>query len=347
MERIKIWVSDHPYLTGAFVIGAIVLIFILRSRSSASSSTTVVAAGPSPAQLAANVQSQQIAAAGAAQQSNTAAQLSLGMASLQVQEDQISAAKQVALQQTLTGGETAQYSAQAQLAAAQAGYAASVANTSTQAGAAVSIASIQEQGSIQVASIGASRDISVAGIQADVSKTNIAAQLAGLINTNETSVDLGKLSLAGLEDTNATKLAGLINTNQTAVDINAQNQTTAQLNISTQGDVLKTNIAAQQEVADRTISTQGSIDALQLQLQQNQLDTAQQLITSGALNKGGEGGLNQLSAFLGSIGEQGAAQTAAAGAGGVAVKSAFSLPDLVSSIGGAVKNGLTGVAAVA
>lgn len=345
MERIKIWVSEHPYLTGAFVIGAIVLILILRSRSSASGSVSAVAAGPSQAELAANVQSQQISAGAAAQQSQTAAQLALGMAQLQVQEDQISAAKNVALQQTLTGGETAQYSAQAQLAAAQAGYAASVANTATQASAATSIAGIQEQGAIQVASIGASRDISVAGIQADVSKVNIAAQLAGLEDTNKTSVALGQLSLTGLENTNAAKLAATVSTNQTAAEINAQNQQTQQLGITTQGTTDLASIAAQQEVNDRLINTSGGVAALQIQEQQNQLDTASGLIKSGVFNKGGEGGINQVTAFLGSI-DSPAASTSAAAAGGVGVaqNTGGNTPGgILSGLGGLVKIGVSGL----
>jgi hypothetical protein len=353
MERIKAWVSEHPYLTGAFVIGAIVLILIVRSRSSASTSPAV---SPNPggvsdavyaAQLAANTQQAGVAAASQAQQGQTAAQVALGMAQLQVQEDQTAAARDVALQQTLTGGQTAQYSAQAQLAAAQAADAAAVANTATQASAAISIAGIQQQGEIQVANIGASRDISVAGIQADVSKTNIAAQLAGLENTNATSVNLGKLSLAGLENTNAATLAATVNTNETAATINQQNQTTQQLGITTQGQVDLATIAAQQDVLNNQINMAGAIAGGELQYQQNVLDTTKTLVASGTFNKGGEGGINQVTAFLGGVGSPAASTSAAAGGNvGTTEAGPGSLAGVIGAIGGAigqVAGGLVGI----
>lgn len=342
MERIKAWVSEHPYLTGAFVIGAIVLILIVRSRSSASTSPAV---SPNPggvsdavyaAQLAANTQQAGVAAASQAQQSQTAAQVALGMAQLQVQEDQTAAARDVALQQTLTGGQTAQYSAQAQLAAAQAADAAAVANTAT-----------QQQGEIQVASIGASRDISVAGIQADVSKANIAAQLAGLENTNATSIDLGKLSLASLENTNAATLAATVNTNETAATINQQNQTTQQLGITTQGQVDLATIAAQRDVLNNQINTAGEIAGGELQYQQNVLDTTKTLVASGTFNKGGEGGINQVTAFLGGVGSPATSTSAAAGGSvGTTQAGPGSLAGVIGAIGGAigqVAGGLVGI----
>lgn len=154
MGHIKVWIEEHPYLTGSFVLGVILLYFVLRggSSSSAGSSTSTTATGASPAlqaaQLQAGVQMQGIQAAaqdsankvaGAVAVSQIQANADVTKAQLQYQEN---------LQKIVTSGQVAF-------------------NTNDTA-----LQTIQAQigGQIQLASIGAGRDEQIAGIQADIAK---------------------------------------------------------------------------------------------------------------------------------------------------------------------------------
>jgi hypothetical protein len=272
MEKIKAWISEHPYLASALGITLIVgLYLILHSGSSSSSSAQTVSANPGglsdaayTAQLAANSQDAQTAAALSAQQGQTAAALQANVNAASVQNNQTAAALQLGLQQTITGGEVADYSAASQLSTAQSNDNAGVAEAQLNTGAAVQ----------------------VAGIQAQVSNATTAAQLQLGLNTNQTSVNLAGIQLQGLQSNNQTSMentlvndqaAGAIsaNTNATQLAENVNNNTTQQVQIGTAG-----------AVAQNQINQTAAGNSLAFTLAQQQLNDTQQDFT-GISESGG------------------------------------------------------------
>lgn len=224
-----VWVREHPILASISGLLFIVLLYMLLHRGGSSAQT--ISANPGGlsdaaygAQLAAGAQANQVSAASQVAQTQTAAALALGLATTQAQNNQTQAARDVALQQTLSGASVAQYNTAANLQASISHDTAGVQQTQ-----------ISTQGAVQVA-----------GIQADVAKYNTAAQLQLGLNTNQTSVDLANISLAGMKDTNVTNLAALQDTNAaslaarysdnaTTVAVNAGQQDTNRFAIQTQG----------------------------------------------------------------------------------------------------------------
>ncbi len=284
MGGVKVWVSEHPYLASISGLLIVVLLYVLLHRGGSSQQQQV---SPNPgglsdaaytASLAANAQQFQTSAALQAQQGQVAAAIALGLAQAGNVDNQTQAARDVALQQTLTGGQVAEYNAAAQLQGAQAGYAAAVQQTQITTGGA----------------------IQVAGIQADVAKHNTDAQLTLGLDTNKTSLALGGLQLEGLENTNATAAQIQFNNNVTAEHIvNSQEQTkqlgvtmenqTQQLGIVTQGNVISQGIAA-----DSLLNLTQLSDSYSL-AQQKQAD--QTSLTVGVSQYGGNYSNNQLAAL--------------------------------------------------
>lgn len=277
-----VWVKQHPYLSGTLALFLVVLFFVLRGRSggSAAAGRAIGPSGPSDAlqaaSLQAQVQQQGVQAAADAQSQTTAAALAVALAQNQTQADATTAARDVALQNIFTAGETAQYGSAAQLAAVN----------STNA-AQVNIADTAAQAGVQIAGIGAGRDITIAGIQGDVTKFGYAAQLQGLIDTNRTSVDLGTLQLAGLMDTN-----------KSAVQVNLQNNETSRLGITTQGATQQLAISTVGDVqklgimADFGLASRGQDYAYDLQ-KQNETNYWESIFANDRWG----GGLNQVSAL--------------------------------------------------
>lgn len=106
------WIKEHPYLTGAAVLGIIVLYALFRSQSSAASSGaaagSVVSTGPDD-----TIQAQEIAAGVALGQAQV--QQNSTIATLNAQSDQAAIAAQVANLQTTAGAQVSQETTQAAL----------------------------------------------------------------------------------------------------------------------------------------------------------------------------------------------------------------------------------------
>lgn len=239
------WAKEHPILAAVSGLLIIVLLYLLLRGGSSSSSTQAVSSGPSDALqtagMAAQVQSQQVSASLQAHQGDVAAALAAAVSQAGVQNNQTQAARDVALQQTLTGGSVAEYNAATQLQGLQSTNSAGVQIAGINAGAAVDLARINTGAAVQVA-----------GIQADVSKNTTAAQLQLGLDTNKTSLGIAGLSLEGLKTTTAATLAATESTNQTAAQIAAGHEQTLQVAIGTQGAVEQNQINQQgQVVADQ------------------------------------------------------------------------------------------------
>lgn len=305
MSGIWAWIKEHPYATGGLVAAVIVLWLLIRSAGS-SSSAQVAASSPTQAASQAASGADPNAAATVANNQIGAA---VAIASLQADtaNQQTSAARDVALQNILSGAQTTQYGDAVQLAGLNSTNAAQVAIVNSQVAGNVSIAGIQGQVATQQSADALAglentnaTAYGIAGIQANTADYTTAAELAlGELNSNN--------ALAGLENTNAAgvQIAGI--TTAGAVAENAATNMTQQDYINTVGGVDLAQIAAQYGLGSK-----------QIDLQALQLHDATALISSGVFNKGGEGGLNQVTAFLGSIGSP-ATSTSASAAGGVGV----------------------------
>lgn len=316
------WVKEHPYLSGGLVLALIVLFLVLRGRGS--SSQQVRAGGPSEslqaAQMQTQLQQQGIQAQADAHAGDTAAALAAKMAETDAQNFATQSARDVALQNIAIAGQTEQYKTQVGGSVAMAGYASQAAIADTQASAAVSIASTQANAGVQIAGINAGAAVGIAGIQGDVAKHQFDAQLAGLRDTNATSVALGNLQLAGLVDTN-----------KSAVDIIGLQEGTKRFAIGTAGDVSKLGIAA-----DFGLQSQGMTYAYDLQ-QQNQTEYWKSIFANDRWG----GGLNQVAALAAVTGNTGIGVTAAGGQAQSNVASSNMWASIVQSL----TRGAVGVAA--
>lgn len=320
------WVKEHPYITGGAILSIIVLWYVLTSSSSSSSSSAPVSSNPGgvsdavyAAQLAANSTDTQTAAAQTVASDNTAASLSAALAQYQSQSDIASTQAGVVNQQTISQAQTLQYQTAAQLQAAYAADAAANFQTSTTTAAGVQVAGLDLVGlqdtnasQVDIAGINANAGVQVASIQGGVA-----------INGQNDALTLG-------ENTNATSLSVTTLNDSTAAVINGQN-TTAAVNIAGGADA--TQVALGQDAvniaggADATTvavnnanqtTNQALIDATSLAGSQQftLADTSLNLLGTGMFNKGGEGGINQVTA-LGEITGSPAAPVSAAAAGGV------------------------------
>jgi hypothetical protein len=240
------WIEDHPYLAGTLAVFLIVLFFVFRSRTSGSSSQVV--SGPSDAvqiaTLQAQNQSQGIQAAADVQSLQTQAALAAALANVQASQDATTAARDVALQNILTGGATAQYQAAVGLQATESTNQTASDIASTNAGAAVDIADIT--GNTQV---------KLATIQAPVTLAQIQASLDALKSTNETSLGIAGVNAKAATTINAQNVSGAENiaTTNTLVPLA---QTQGQVNLVTLGinaqlQALLAQIEAQQNVQNQ------------------------------------------------------------------------------------------------
>lgn len=311
------WIKEHPYMAGGVALLLVVLLLVFRKSSG--SSTQVIQTGPSDAATAAGLQAQvQLAginAAYAANQSQLSAAIAGKKLDVQTALALTSAQKDVALQGILSGSQVQSIQANNALLATQ---------YSTQA-------------AVQAENISANRDVTIAGTQADVQKQAIQDQLAqqGIIskatvdvatiqgNTDRAQTEAAK---AVLLDTIRTNLAATQDTNATNVSIAGisgdTSKTIAGLQSASQDLITRTagNIYTDQ------IDTQGkNISdwiAAQLALGTQKSNVVNSVINSGQINKGGEGGSNQVSvldSYLGNlsggtVAAQGAAAQGVAGA---------------------------------
>jgi hypothetical protein len=341
------WVKEHPYLTGTAIIGLIILYFVWRG-SSTSNQPASYTSGPSDAQLAAQVASNQTAAAYQANQDSL-------NAALQAKSIDANAAVLIAQEQTKTVSAQGESQLQQVLAAAGAqvrmqeiGQQAETTRTNAETSAAVAAIMGQVTGQVDIARINAGAGVDIAGIQAGVSKEQIAAQLAAQKDINAATLEMGRIKsttdiVLGEQDVRKVE-----STNVTALGINAQNtnrdiamhtidlaivQDTnqlmlrlgldtndkqlqailggftrdvdiAKLEAATQQSWIEGNVnvinnqtAAERDIYQSWINTQGAVSLAQINLNQVNSQDLMQLIASGALNKGGEGGSNQVAAL--------------------------------------------------
>jgi hypothetical protein len=342
LERIKSWIGEHPYLASTLVVLLIVALYLIFRGGSSSSGATAISPNPGglsdaayAAQLQANTQQAGVAAAAQGQQDQTAAALTAALANSSAQSQQVAAARDVALAQTTFGSQTAEYTASAQLQAAQAADAAAVAETNT-----------TTTGGVQIAGINAGAQVQVAGIQADVSKTNIAAQLAGLEDTNKTSIALGGLA-AGVATTQAND--ALI-AQQGQIQLGADKVYADQAVEQGQIQLGVDQIYATQESTDLQTKTAGAIAAGQTAVQASMVNDQYQT-NLAVINSANQipGSVNRVAVLDAVVGSPGAVP-AAIGAGATATANGSSgagilngIANLVGSVGKGVVAGLTGV----
>lgn len=216
------WIKEHPYLTGGFVLGAIVLYLIFSSSSDSTQSggATIVSAGTDP--NAAGLQAAQLAA-GTAQNNTQAAltaannQNAAAVAVAQIQANQATQVAQFAtqsnLQSILTGGQVA----------------------TQQSADALDAVKVQTGASVSIAMGGYNRDITVAGIQGDTLKHQFDTAL-------DTQKDIDATSLAINGQNTTTNLAALLDTNKTNLSITNSNNATSIINTQTVAGVYKDQI---------------------------------------------------------------------------------------------------------
>jgi hypothetical protein len=148
-------------------------------------------------------------------------------------------------------------------------------------------------------------NVSIAGINADVSKHVADDQLLGLANTNASalaaSLDANAKALLGLQDTNRTQLS----------EYGIQGQIASQ-QISAAQTVALATTAAQRDVSIAGISAEERITQQQIDAQHNIQDQIIAGINYGVYNKGGQGGSNQVAALAALEGAPAAAANAAA-----------------------------------
>lgn len=255
------WIEEHPYLTGSVVLAVIVGYFLLSSGSSSSS----VASSPAVVSDATD-QSQQLAASAQMQQLQNNATLTQNAINEQLAEKQIDAntsttasnlASQVQLQNIYSSAEVADHSTDISLQLAQA----------------------QVGGQVQLATIGAASNEKIAGIQADVTNQQTAAALAAQKDIDTASVMQTQLTTSSATQQLQDQINGNLAYGKMAFD----------------NSVDLANINA--GVENNAINTQGAIDISQTQATSTLKQSLVTLLGTGILNKGGEGGSNQTSAF--------------------------------------------------
>lgn len=311
------WIKRHPLMAGGVALLLIVLFFVFRSKSGGSG-TQVIQTGPSDAVTAASLQAQVQMAAIQAGYAASSSSLSAAIAGKQIDAQTAlqltSAQKDVALQSILTGGDVQNQQTQAALLATQYSTQAVVQGEQIQAGQNVSIAGIQSdtikaQSQDQLAAQGiiSKASVDMATLQAGVDTTNSNNQLQATEDTNASQV-----KVAGIAGDTATTLGTLQANSQDLITRTAGNIYTDQ--IDTQGRNIDEYIAAQ------------------LANKQQQNDIIYGLISSGQINKGGEGGSNQVSVLDSYLGNPTGGTAAAQAAGTEAVAS--SPGSVISSISG-------------
>jgi hypothetical protein len=186
MKKITVWVKKHPYLIGSFVIGAIIVWFLIRRMAGSGSSVSSVQSNGVDPQ----------AAAQAYQDSRDDKQFGQAM---QLRQFDLSAQLQVLHEQgsqdiAKIGAEGAVMSAHDLI---------DLQKTQTQVKGAVDVAGIQAAAQVQTAQIESTTQLGVAGINRDIASIVSGNQLAGIVDTNRTNLGIAGLakevSLAGFQ----------------------------------------------------------------------------------------------------------------------------------------------------
>ncbi len=282
------WVTEHPLVTGAVVIGGGLGLYLVLHRGASGTDSTSAAGssiayrGPSDQVQAAAIQAGtqiQLAQAAVLSQNNTA---QYALASQTV-------ATQGQLDLAVIGQQSDQNKLLEQLAEAQL-----VSNTAitTQANAIT--------GATNIAQIDAITQRQGISAQQTIGLAQIDASLAGLRDTNAAGVQVAQIGAAGTLGL-AQIQAG---TDMAAISAKLQAYT---LQTQLQHDVIAGTVEINQD--------QLSLLSQQLTQRQGLQQSVVSLLQSGQINKGGEGGANQVSVLGGLLGTPGigtsAQQTAA------------------------------------
>ncbi len=289
-------IAEHPFITGGAIIGIGVLYLLLHSSGggqvAASAPTTQAQANPS-------VQVAGIQAGAALQSQNNAL---MSQRSTEASDtNKLNLQLQADLQKTTieanvaSSGQQQQYNASAldtqlKYGVAGAQIAAQLEAVRLATAADVATQFNKNQTDQNIATLNANRDVTINATNNDTTRFGISAQQE--IENNKTAA-----ALAAQQAATAAGLALGLNNNSTAVTLrtidagvanNASNNKTAVdlLTVKTQGDIATTYINTAGNVAASNAAAKAANDAKLLSLLQ-----------SGQLNKGGEGGTNQVAAI--------------------------------------------------
>jgi hypothetical protein len=232
------WVEEHPYLTGSFVLVAVVLFFILRGSSSNSNASGGVVTSNGPSE---SLQAAQLASATQLQESQNAATVAQNTNSAEVAAAQIKAnsdvtqaqlAQQTALQNIVTSGQVQEQTNSTALQSVVA----------------------QIGGQVQVAKIGADENVAIANTQAATLKAQYddAVQSQSIISTAQTAQAKANADLQlGIVTSN-----NEVKANQDTISGNiAYTELVNQNNVDTiNGNLAYANIEAQKDLGSQTIA---------------------------------------------------------------------------------------------
>jgi len=237
--------------------------------------------------------------------------------------------------------------------------------------AAVQVAQLQSQTALAAANIAAGQAIQIANLQEHATENTNAANI-DIAHTNATAnVSIANIQAANaLAITNSNNTAGvLISNNNTALGmVQSNNQAQVAMDqaaknleaIKNTNDAKLAAYGIQAAVVNNTTNAYRDIalgeqgvqtaavkavsqsDAQRLSLQQQIAQMTYQLEASGQLNKGGEGGVNQVAVWNALL-NPGSAGTGDAAAAATAAASANQISSIIKSIGDAAKGTLTAV----
>jgi hypothetical protein len=332
------WIKQHPYLAGFGILAAVILFFVLR-RSGGSGGTQVIQSGATGSgdqaaamQLAANAQTEHDSAALQALAIQAQTQLQISQVVAGTQTNQTAAQLQAAQAGFSSQTEIANTAALAQMQSDAANYGAQTSIAQTQAGAQITLAQTQ-----------ADQSTTIAGIQAQVANTQLTDALAAHKLDDVTSVQINSqntqrdIQLAQDSLTQAVTLGAYKATtdaaqiqadlsisqdnNLTAITINNQNanrdkdiaKITADNAIQLAGisaGVQQAQLTATEDVWNHFLDTQSteqlaaiSAHAQEVGYQTSVEQSIVNLVSSGQINKGGEGGRNQVAVIAALTGQ--------------------------------------------
>jgi hypothetical protein len=302
------WMKKHKWLTGFLILGTIVFVVIWRKRSGSSSSASgypnVVSQPGAQGSNAAQLQAAAIQAQADAQQKQLDAQL---------QAAQLQSDTAIKLKQIDADTASKSISAGTQIAGIQAGAQTQVASLQLEA------VRVQTAGAVTIAQGGYARDITVAGIQKDVSFEQFRTQLAAQLDIDatklsieqlDTSRDVSVATINANRDVDVTRLITASQTDIAGIQANRDIQISGnQVTIADiQANVYKDFIDTSGRVSLAQIASATQVDLTQLgiiskgqdyayNLNQQSLDIYGSLvnkINTTDFNRGGAGGANQV-----------------------------------------------------
>jgi hypothetical protein len=318
MSDLWSFVRDRWYWVVGALLGLWLVYLLLRRRSASvhdsSSQGAVTQYATDPNILAANASAQAAAiqAQSQRQATATAAAAQIEIAKLQLQQQQDIDTANVNM--------------------ANSGYSAALAIQQSNNQSAASIAQTQANSALGIAQIQGNTAIAQIGGQVAMNQAQMDAAVAQAKYNDDASVAIQNgINWANVQQT--------LSNNQTALGAYAIQGQVANNAITTAGNVDLASTAAQQAEMEQYYQLAGALSAQQLQNEQDRFNSAASIIASGQLNKGGEGGMVQQTAFAALLGSP-AAVPSAWGAGQVGVTQAEQTASIVNSV-------MSGLASVA